>query len=745
MKQFRIFFCTAALILLCFCTALSVGAAEYTVIDGSELATAFKTLAETGGTVTLGDDIILDANTALPKTSKTVTLDGGGHSITLGANLGFNGTTAVKNVTFVNDATTYRSIFCNGNRVHFYSSVKCERLGSTYPSIMAGNSKGNAYEGSLLTIDGGTWQRVRGGNANAASVKQVGSVLIKGGTFMERFQVGGSGAMAEGSKINVTVKGGTFRDGIVFFTTTGTATAETSLVIDGGTFFGKIRVSDSVGTFNGSCTIRINGGDFSECTGITGYSGKGNLHVKTKLSQQLYDTVYDLQEVDSLDTTLLHTGMADPCLIYTNGYYYLTATGSSNIGLIKSKTLAGVKSKSITSALVYKSAEDVTATDTLGYTEVNGTWSPELHYFDAADFGEEYAGWYMYLALRKKGDDSSSIRMVALKSQGGDTPDGPYVHPTDGTKYKSQLILDKSGKSVTAWGCGMSILRIESGSYKGIYAMWVAEENRGTANFRQKIMIAKMKNPWQLAADPVAILYPTQYWETIGQGQDANGTWFPAVVEGATALYGKDGQVYIIYCGSGYWTNYGLGQLTWNGGNPTAASSWVKYANNPVFGANNASGTHYSDVPLQGAGHAFFTKSASGKMYAVYHAYPSSTAGVKADGAKRNAYIETCRIDYTLDNGVGKGVLRFNTKGNRPAPVSTAVDFTTRYEKNVFKNLLDTDGMSVVITGYDAQFDHDGDGDCDLADVLYLLNAILNDTSAKTLADVFDTLAYIMD
>ena len=108
----------------------------------------------------------------------------------------------------------------------------------------------------------------------------------------------------------------------------------------------------------------------------------------------------------------------------------------------------------------------------------------------------------MFLALRKQGNDSSNIRMVALKSSGSDTPDGPYVHPIDGTQYKSQPILDKDGNIITEWGCGMSILRIESGEYKGIYAMWVAEENRGTIDFAQKIMIAKMKSPWELASEP---------------------------------------------------------------------------------------------------------------------------------------------------------------------------------------------------------------------------------------------------
>lgn len=559
-------------------------------------------------------------------------------------------------------------------------------------------------------------------------------------------QVGGAGQMASGSKLRMTVNGGNFRAGIVFFTTTGTATAETVLVLNGGSFAGSIRVADAVGTLNGSCTMCIRGGDFSACTGIIGKSGEngGNLTVKTQIEPKLYNTIYTVQDTDTLSTTLLHSGMADPCMVYADGYYYLTATGSSGIGLVKSATLSGIAGKSITSNYIYKSAEDVTATETLGYTKVNGAWSPELHYFTADDFGAAYAGWYMYLAIRKEMADgsSSAIRMITLRSKDGTTPDGPYVHPTDHTAYKSQLILDKNGDPITEWGCGQSILRIESGSYKGIYAMWVAEEDRGTARFRQKIMIAKMKNPWQLSTDPTAILYPTQGWEKIGSGY--NGTkYLPAVVEGATALYGKDGQIYIIYCGSGYWTNYGLGQLTWNGGDPLSEASWVKYASNPIFSANDAAGNHYTEVPMQGVGHAFFVKSAADKLYAVYHAYPSDSEGNKDTDAKRNAYIEPCYIDYTLSNGVNQGVLRFDIAEDRPAATDTAVTFTTRYGTVKFSELPRTDGMTVSV--YDIRYDRNHNGDCEIADALLLLREVLNGSTAFSLADVLNILAYIAD
>ena len=668
-----------------FCTVLASAETVITVTTANELSTAVGRLADTGGTVRLGCDITLSASLTLPENRARITLDGDGYTLFLRSNLALSGDMDIKNICFYNYGT-YRSIPCGGHDVHFFDTVTCDKSATAYPSIMAGYTTATDFSGGNLTIDGGTWQRVRGGNASASAAVQSGSVTVNGGSIVEYLQVCGAGQSLPGSAFDVTVNGGSVNN-IYFFSTTATAAADTTLTINGGEIGGKILPSTRTGTLNGSCAIRIADGSFAKLTRIAGYSGAGNLAVTLSLAAKLAKDLED-RSVDTLSGTLLRTGVADPCVLYTNGCYYLTMTGTSNIALIKSATLEGLASGTLGSNLVYKSASDATATDTFGYTEINGTWSPELHCFDAADFGEDYAGWYMYLALRKKGDDSSNIRMVALKSKGGDTPDGPYVHPTTKVDYASQPILDRDGNIIAEWGCGMSILRIESGAYRGIYAMWVAEEKRGTPDFIQKIMIAKLKSPWQLAEEPKAILTPTQYWETIGSGYDTD-RYYPAVVEGATALYGKNGEVYLIYCGSGYWTNYGLGQLTWNGGDPTLAASWVKYADNPVFGANDKNGNHYYGVKMQGAGHAFFLRDAADNLFAVYHAYPADASGNKI-GAKpsRNAYMEPCYIDYTKSNGAGMGVLTF-AGGKIPADTGTAVQFTTAVRKVNLLSVLD--------------------------------------------------------
>ena len=685
----------AILAFLCiFCTLLTAAADVITVSTPAELESAVSTLAATGGTIRFSGDISLTSSLSLPQNSARITIDGGGYTLRMNGNLALNGDMDVKNICFYNIGT-YRSIPCGGHDVHFYDTVTCGKSGDYYPSIMAGYTASAAFTGGRLTVDGGTWQRIRGGNAGTGSVLQSGSVVINGGSITEFLQICGAGASAPGSRFDVTVNGGSITN-IRFFSVSGSAasTADATLTVNSGKVGGTIRLSifDS-STLRGESTIRLLGGDFSGLTGIYGYAGSGSLRTSLILSPSLTGVIEN-RITDTLSGTLLRTGVADPCLLYANGLYYLTMTGSSNIALLRSTSLDGLGSLTLSQNLVYRGAQDTTATDTFGYTELSGTWSPELHYFTADDFGADYAGWYMFLALRKKGDDSSNIRMVALKSKYGETPEGPYRHPTDGTTYKSQPILDRSGNIITEWACGMSILRIESGAYKGIYAMWVAEENRGTAAFRQKIMIARLKSPWQLASEPTAILYPSQYWEKIDAGY-WQGKYYPAVVEGATALYGKDGQVYVIYCGSGYWTNYGLGQITWNGGDPQSASSWVKYTDNPVFGANDKNGNHYSGVMMQGAGHAFFVRDAEDKLYAVYHAYPSDADGSNKASA-RNAYIEPCSIDYTKFNGANYGVLTF-ANGKKPANTSMKVSFTTRLSASSLLDLFD-DSFDAAVT-----------------------------------------------
>ena len=392
---------------------------------------------------------------------------------------------------------------------------------------------------------------------------------------------------------------------------------------------------------------------------------------------------------ETLDGTLIRSGTADPWILYHNGMYYLTQTGKTRVAVFAAENLVDFRSTIdnavVDANIVYDSAEDPTVVALYGEgAKLSGTWSPEIHYFSEEE-APGYAGWYMLLALRKEGNDSSQVKMVVLKST-TDSPKGPYGHPTakdeagDPIENYSQPVLDADGEIYEGWGIGQSSLTIHEGEYKGIYTTWVTEVGRDSGvsgEFYQKIMIAKMVNPWTVGSDPSVVTTPTQEWEYAG-----SSATYPRVVEGATALYGARGDVYITYSGSGFWSDYGLGQLTWTGGDPLDAKSWVKLPDsadadtgitttNPIFQAKTA-------LNLRGAGHASFITDKDGNGYLCYHAY-AYTGGKKAAG--RDAYIEPYYIDYTEWNGTSYGVIHMGLNGDGvAADTASTVMFATEGE-----------------------------------------------------------------
>ena len=399
-------------------------------------------------------------------------------------------------------------------------------------------------------------------------------------------------------------------------------------------------------------------------------------------------------QVETLDSTLLRKRCADPWLFRHGGRFYLTQTGATKVNVFAANTLAGLAASDCAQAVAYDSAFDPTV-KALGYSGVSGTWSPEIHHYADADF-PGHAGWYMFVALRDAAtDDSRHVKSVVLKSLSGD-PAGPYGHPVTGEKFASQLVLDKAGQPYAEWAVGQSALVIRTGEWKGVYVLYVTETGRGTRNFYQEIRIARLKTPWQLATDSGIVTVPTQFWETVGASRTGYSDpvkkkaapYFPRVVEGATAVYGDKGDVYLIYSGSGYWTNYGLGQLTWTGEDPLKTSSWTKFEFNPIFTIANARGKHLPGLDHQGPGHASFFRDDVGKRFLVYHAYPYNASKAAKDvdgehlapGAKgkhRHAYVEPYRIDYGEWNGTGWGVFHVGVKGNaHPAASNTKISYT---------------------------------------------------------------------
>lgn len=382
-----------------------------------------------------------------------------------------------------------------------------------------------------------------------------------------------------------------------------------------------------------------------------------------------------LTSAKPLDRTLVRTNVADPCLLYHDGYFYLTMTGSSRLAIIKDNSLAHLTTDDHPTAehIIYNSQYDPTVAEIYGADAlINGTWSPEIHYFSDEEFSG-MAGWYLYFALRKKVVEkgktlSREIRMVVMKSLSGKI-EGPYGCPVTKEANRSQPFLKESGEMLTKWCVGPSLLRIPAGKYRGVYLTWVEEVGRGKGlgNFYQRIMISKISSPWQLDGVSGIITTPTQEWEFHGSSPT-----HPRVVEGGTAVYGDHGEIYLTYSGSGYWSDYGIGQLTLRRENgdyadPLQADSWVKYDGNPIF-------TSVGSSELRGAGHAFFLGNSKGKRFFCYHAYPVVN-GKKSKG--RNAYIEPYIIDYSaVCPSAPDGVLKLGAIGNGIcAPVATKIKY----------------------------------------------------------------------
>jgi hypothetical protein len=191
---------------------------------------------------------------------------------------------------------------------------------------------------------------------------------------------------------------------------------------------------------------------------------------------------------------------------------------------------------------------------------------------------------------------------------------GPYT-------YKGRLVDTQND----TWAIDGSVMQLDGELYF-LFSSWVQEY--------QELFIAPMSNPWTLSA-PRSFLTRSEYdWEKVGL----------YVTEGPVALQ-RDGKTFIIYSASFCNTpDYQLGMLTYKGGDPLSADSWVKNPE-PVFERSD-------ENHVFGPGHNGFFKSPDGtEDWIIYHANDSVTGGCNSYRTTRAQKI-TWNEDGTPNFGI---------------------------------------------------------------------------------------------
>ncbi len=642
------------------------------------LAAAYAMLPE-GGTIVLCGPVSITENTAMPASTRAYTLTsvyGGtdyreaGAELRLSGNIGFYAPTTLEKINIRAEKSPIWISF-NGSTARIGAEILCTLApnATTYPSLVGGTRRNDfAISGANLTVESGSWYQVYGANTAAADFPNLSTALVvTGGDFYSRVCAMGAGNQTGSGTL--TVRGGNFYGGVYGLASLATETFDGHIKInlEGGSFYGKIRVATRYETTaNGSFDLTVSCGDFAHLTDIVGSARfGGNMSSALTVSD---DTLLRRAESGSFTYTNPIRKTADPRIALVDGMYYYMFTSGSTLSMYKAANVAD---------LAYSVGEMIfdarTASEAME-TRTACIWPSELQYFSAEDFGAEYAGWYLFFStfsreldgLPSTSTDGRSRRSYVLKCTSDDLQ-GKWVNPITGEVGVPVRFTSDTESFVNAvdWCAGESTLR-----YGGkVYALWIEQRGRSTADFRQVMYLSEMKNPWTVTGCVLELVSPEYDWEREGYGYaEAEGKWYPAVIEGATPIVGDNGELHVLYACSGYWTTgYKLGQMTYLGGDLLKKESWKK-SPQAVFSKNEE---------VNGVGGPSIFTSPNGKTrYILYHGYLG-----KDTSSGRYCFMEP----YTVDaDGVHIG------RDGHPSPLATA-----------FTVPLNTMPLGAKISGFD--------------------------------------------
>jgi GH43 family beta-xylosidase len=303
------------------------------------------------------------------------------------------------------------------------------------------------------------------------------------------------------------------------------------------------------------------------------------------------------------DTTftnpLLPSG-PDPYVIKKDSFYYYTHTVGDRIQVWRTKAMSDLRN-------AYN--QTIWTKPATGPNSEN-VWAPELFFFDNK--------WYAYYTAGSS-TNLATQRMFVLENQSTD--------PLAGTWVEKGKLADPAAD---VFAIDATVLEYNNKRYL-IYSGQIS-----AADNTQRIYIAEMLNPWTLSSSRVQLSAPQLPWESNGP-----------VNEGPEILKNPAGRVFLVYSGSGCWTDdYALGMLTLaDGADPMVPTNWTK-SPTPVFSKNPAANVY-------GPGHNSFFKSADGsENWIIYHANSAPGNG-NGCGASRTPRMQkfTFNADGTPNFG----------------------------------------------------------------------------------------------
>ncbi|MBQ7172295.1 MAG: family 43 glycosylhydrolase [Clostridia bacterium] len=607
----------------------------------SDLQKATEILAGEGRVVLVGKTSVKE-ETVTASFNGTLTLTSAygeknyadhGAVLELSSSLKFSSPVVIENLS-IHSAADDACLYFQGYKAVLGEGILSSHSASVenYVSLCGGSDAGGIYSANV-TVNSGKWNLLTGGNSatgvcNGAKF----SLTVNGGEFYGQVVAAGRGRQS--GSATAEINGGVFYAGVYgvsSYTDKESFSGHLTIRLNGGTFYCKVSPGTRrTCTIDGDFLLELNGGSYDHVTDIEGtekFAGSAKSEITVGSG---FDIVKRTEGAITYQNPVRRT--ADPRIIYVDGMYYYVYTTGSVLSVYKAANIPDLRY-----ALpepVWDSRQVADRMD--GRCE--NIWPSELQYFSAEDFGEEYAGWYILFSIYSPSvseagySDGENRRSYVLKSETDDLQ-GKWINPETGEENVPAKFCSDTYDYVNErdWTAGQSTMR-----YNGeVYALYIVQTGRGTSAFKQTMCMSKMKNPWTITGEIVELVNPEYDWEREGYGySSAQNIWYPAVIEGATPVNGPDGELFVLYAGSGYWTpGYCLGQMTFLGGDLFDLNNWKK-SPTPIFKKNNE---------VCGVGGPCLISSPDGKKhYLLYHAYlGSDTTGL------RYCFMEEYTVDAT--------------------------------------------------------------------------------------------------